>query len=147
MKSFLQYILSPTQDYKTFLASTHNVCKEDLPGHEFCTIVCATGLRAAKLEAKNTLLLELAISSSCCWSRFDPIPSEYTTTLLYLSPLEASVSSLNGPRSFVCLPSVMTIAICKRRRYISAITGIFIIPSPIKWATNLQRASKRREAP
>ena len=74
-------------------------------------MVFAAGLKSEKLAASNTLSGELAISFSCLLSTFVPIPREYTLTFLFLSPRAATDSSVNAPRSVVCSPSVIKIAI------------------------------------
>ena len=91
-----------------------SVREEDLPGQVVCTIVWTNRVRAAKLSAKNTFSFELAMSASCWWSTYSPMPREYTCTFLYFSRLDATLGSVYGPLSVVCLPSVITIAICKR---------------------------------
>ena len=88
----------------------------NLPGQELCTMVSATGVSSRKLVAVNTFSLELAMSFSCVSSTFFPIPRENTFTFLFLSPREACESSVYGPLSVVCWPSVITIAICKKNR-------------------------------
>ena len=74
-------------------------------------MVFAAGLKSEKLAASNTLSGELAISFSCLLSTFVPIPREYTLTFLFLSPRAATDGSVYGPRSVVCSPSVIKIAI------------------------------------
>lgn len=76
----------------------------------------ATGISSSKLGAVKMSLAELATSSNCAGSTFGPIPKEYTLTFLSLSPREATESSTYGPRSIVCLPSVITIAIYKMNK-------------------------------
>lgn len=80
--------------------------------HERATIAVATGVSPVKEVAEKTFAAELAMTFNCVSLTPDPIPREYTCTFLFLSGREASKSSVNGPQSVVCSPSVITIAIC-----------------------------------
>ena len=62
----------------------------NLPRQEFFTMVSAAGESSSKLGAVNTFLGEVAMSINCVRLTFDPIPSEYNSTFLSLSPRDAS---------------------------------------------------------
>ena len=74
-------------------------------------MVFAAKLKSEKLVASNTFSAELAMSISSSLSTFVPIPREYTLTFLFLSLRAATDGSVYGPRSVVCSPSVIKIAI------------------------------------
>ena len=111
---FQQVLQEKPQQVWNIHSSMSNFCQKDLPGQELWTIVWARGVRVVKLSPKNTLSFELAMSSSSWRSTVIPMPREYTWTFLDLSPLDATLSFVYGPKCFVCANEVMTNAIYKR---------------------------------